>query len=149
MFKPRTPTPAANVARRGSACRGVQAVAKSLLAAALALVAMGAYADSAMIHGNAGQQGASARLDFRIVVPPVLVLDTKTGTMYSNDTRMVALLGTRQDDAAVRRVSGVTPDAAGLQPVAGPQGQRGASAGAAGIRIASRGPARGDVLCTP
>jgi hypothetical protein len=122
--------------------------ANGLLAVSLALAATNACADSAMTYGNAAQAISTARLDFQIVIPPVLVLDTKTGTMYSNDTHMVALLGTVRGDAAVRRVAGVTPNAAGLQPLASPQGKPGAP-GVAGIRIASRGLDRGDVLCIP
>lgn len=86
-----------------------------------------------------------ARLDFQIVIPPMLLLDTKSGTVYSNDPRQIALLGAMDASAL-----GQSARAAGLRPVAAASGwNRASSRGAPGGRMATRNVASGDVVTVP
>lgn len=66
-------------------------LAGSVLAAEVALTATAALAESSTAGQNAA---AGARLAFRIVIPSVVVVDTRTGTVYSNDARGTPVRGT-------------------------------------------------------
>ncbi len=99
-----------------------------------------------MTQGSSGQLASTAYLNFQIVIPPVLVLDTQTGTMYSNDTRTVALLGTLEGR---RRCAPRRRRLPGWHWTAGRHLGARALPGGTGSRLASRGVAHGDVLCIP
>lgn len=124
--------------------RAVAIVVNSLLMLSLGVAAADGQAASTMSQGS----GATATLDFKIVIPSVLMLDTKSGTVYSNDARFVALLGTTEapdGHAAIVRVANAARGAV----AAVNEWNRGAKRGTPGGRMATRPLANGDVVCIP
>ena len=66
---------------------------------ALLLVALAAFAASARAESTLGNQksermNGSAHLEFTIIIPPMMILDAKTGMWRSNDKRMRLVPGT-------------------------------------------------------
>jgi hypothetical protein len=115
---------------------------KSLLALAFALAATCCFAGSSISTAAGGGATGSASLMFKIVIPTVMILDTATSTIYSNDARMVMLVGTSVA-SSVQFVSDsrVNVAASGLHRVS-------ASGHSVG-RLVARKFESGDVLCAP
>lgn len=116
-------------------------IVKSVLALAFALAATGCLAGSSMSTAG-GVATGSAGLMFKIVIPPVLILDTTTGTIYSNDAKAVMLVGTTAMSVApVVRVAHANGAASGLHRVS--------ASGHATGRLVARNLESGEVLCSP
>ena len=62
----------------------------AMVAASLELAPAGANAESLV---NAGGRPGIAHLDFAIVIPSILVLDTASGLVYTNDKRSNLTIG--------------------------------------------------------
>ncbi|HTP99409.1 MAG TPA: hypothetical protein VMN56_08785 [Casimicrobiaceae bacterium] len=94
----------------------------------------------AIARSSAAPQGgqASAGLMFAIVIPSVLLLDTRSGVIYSNDRRARMLVGS----APLVRYSG---DVSKLHPVAATGQARAYAPG----RVVARGLGGAEVLCVP
>lgn len=93
-------------------------LAGGLLAAEVALMATPAWAETAM--ATQSNAAASARLAFKIVIPSIVVIDTRTGVVYSNDARGVPVRST----SGVQVVRREGAPGAGFRPV-GRTGTRG------------------------
>lgn len=106
-------------------------LAGSVLAAEVALTATAALAESSTAGQNAA---AGARLAFKIVIPSVVVVDTRTGTVYSNDARGTPVRGTFGAATLVQRGGPVDP---GPKPAA-----------RVGVQV-TRGLAPGEVFAIP
>ncbi len=119
----------------------------------LAVALTAALASASGFAGSSVQRAegaASATLTFRIVIPAVLVVDIRSGTIYSNDSRARILVGTTgapnggRDltvmgaplERAVRQGESST-----LHPIAGYTASRG--------RLVARALAGGEAWCVP
>lgn len=75
----------------------------AVLDAAIVMAALSATAAdraSAESLSNAGGRASVAHLDFSVVIPAVLVLDTRSGAVFSNDRRSPMLLGVSSRDGS-------------------------------------------------
>lgn len=125
-------------------------VLKRSLIAMLAVAAMDAYAGSAMIASRSDQNAAAAQLMFKIVIPAVLILDTRSGTVYSNDAKAIVSIGATGAPPSTMRADQDAPLQAGLRPVVAMNGGRNEQGhGASGARLSLRRIVDGDVICIP
>jgi hypothetical protein len=119
-----------------------------LLALGLAVAAN--TSSAASWSGTEG--GASAGLMFKIVIPAVLVYDTRTGSVYSNDAKAKLMVGQAvpQGDTGAATVNGLpvvrtaNADSSRLVRVSGAEASKGVPGGRMSAKLGSN-----DVLCIP
>lgn len=136
------------------ASSSVATIAAMILLGFLLAVSNGARANSTLAKVGAGK--TSAHLDFRIVIPSVLIVDTASGTVFSNDARMLVRLGatdavispSQNSEASQSTRLAAAPAWAKRMGINGVKMAAGASGGAAGLIHLSQA-SGSQVLCMP